>query len=174
MEYLSLGIIKDSFGLDGTIKIYSTTTQSSKRYSQGNKVYIHNPQSNDYDEKIVVSFRHSGLFDFVKLEGIDNPEDAKSLKGYEILVIKDRKDLEKGSYFYSDLVGCKIIDKNKKEYGIVSQVEEFPAQLTLRVKRKNGKDYFIPFVKAFIKDIDIENKQITVEIIEGLLWKSLF
>ena len=174
MEYLSVGIIKDSFGLDGTLKVYCTTSQSSKRYKTGNMVFLNNPQTNEKNEQKVQSFRHSGLFDFVKLEGINNPEDAKALKGYEILVIKNRNDLEKGSYFYSDLVGCTIIDKNKKEYGKVTQVEEYPAQLTLRVKCKNGKDFFIPFVQAFIKDVDIENKQITAEIIEGLLWKSLF
>lgn len=169
MEYLSLGVVKDSFGLDGTIKIYSTTSLSKKRYQVGNTVFLYNPQTKSEEKHKVLAFRHSGLFDFVKLDNIDNPELVKTLKGYEIHVIKDRKDLEKGSYFYSDLVGCKIVDKDNKEYGVVKEVEEFPAQLTLRVKRNNGKDFFIPFVEAFVKDVNIEKKTIIAEIIEGLL-----
>ena len=82
---------------------------------------------------------------------------------------KDRKDLEVGYYFYEDLVGCSIIDQSKNELGIVNKVEEFPAQITLRVKRQNGKDFFVPFVKQFIKKVDIDAKKIYIEVIEGML-----
>ena len=171
MEYLSLGVVKDSFGLDGTLKIYSTTNMSAKRYKVGNTVFLYNPQTQELIEHKVISFRHSGLFDFVKLNGIDNPEDAKSYKSFEIHIIKDRKDLEEGTYYYSDLRGCKVIDQDGQELGIVKEVEEFPAQLTLRVMRKGKGDFFVPFIQQFIKSIDIEKKVILIEKIEGLLWK---
>ena len=169
MEYLSLGVIKDSFGLDGTLKIYSTTSMSNKRYKAGNFVFLYNPQTKEREQRKVLNFRHSGLFDFVLLEGIDNPELAKTLKGYEIHVKKNRNDLEKDTYFYSDLRGCKILDQDHNELGIVKEVEEFPAQLTLRVMRKEKPDFFVPFVKQFIMNVDVENKSITIEKIEGLL-----
>ena len=169
MEYVSLGVIKDSFGLDGTLKIFSTTTMSNKRYVTGAKVFLVNPLNNEMSERIVVKFRRSAPFDFVKLEGIDNPEDAKALKGYEIHVIKDRNDLEEGTYFYSDLRGCDVVDDKGNVLGHVKEVEEFPAQLTLRVGRKGKPDFFVPFIKQFIKSVDVENKRILIEIIEGLL-----
>ena len=169
MEYVSLGVIKDSFGLDGTLKILSTTTMSTKRYAKDAIVFLVNPLTNEKEEKIVLKHRHSNPFDFVKLEGIDNPEDAKTLKGYEIQVVKDRKDLEKDTYFYSDLRGCEIVDDKGNVLGVVKEVEEFPAQLTLRVMRKGKPDFFVPFIKQFIKDVDIKNKRILIEIIEGLL-----
>ena len=174
MEFLSLGVVNDSFGLEGTLKIYSTTNMSSKRYKVGNKVFLFNPQTNERTEHEVLSFRHNGFFDFVKLTGIDNPENAKALKGYEIHVEKNREDLEKGSYFYSDLRGCKVFDQDHNELGTVKEVEEFPAQLTLRVMRKGKPDFFVPFIKQFIIEIDIENKAITIQKIEGMLWKSPF
>ena len=174
MEFLSLGVIKDSFGLDGTLKIFSTTNMSNKRYKVGNIVFLVNPLTNEKQEHVVLAFRHSGLFDFVKLDGINSPEDAKSLKTYEIHVEKDRKDLEEGTYFYSDLRGCKVYDQDRNELGTVKEVEEFPAQLTLRVMRKGKQDFFVPFIKQFIKDVNIENKAIIIEKIEGLLWKLQF
>ena len=174
MDYLKLGSINDSFGLDGTLKIYCTSNMSSKRYETGNTVFLFNPLTNERVEYKVLSFRHNGLFDFVKLEGIDNPEDAKALKGFEVHVKKDRNDLEEGSYFYSDLKGCKVYDQDHNELGIVKEVEEFPAQLTLRVMRKGKPDFFVPYVKQFIKAINIENKEILIEKIEGLLWKLQF
>lgn len=142
---------------------------SAKRYKVGNIVFLYNPQTQERVEHKVLAFRHSGLFDFVKLDGIENPEDAKTYKTYEIHIIKDRKDLEEGTYYYSDLRGCKVVDQKGQELGIVKEVEEFPAQLTLRVMRKGKPDFFVPFIQQFVKSVDVENKVILIEKIEGLL-----
>ena len=169
MAYLKIGKIIDSHGLDGTFKVFNTTDSPKKRYAKGNKVYLYNETTDERIEMTVASFRLSGQIAFVKLEGINNPEDAKTFKGFEIHTIKDRNDLQVGYYFYDDLVDCTIIDQTKNELGKVIKVEEFPAQITLRVKRQNGKDFFVPFVKQFIKKVDIESKKIYIEVIEGML-----
>ncbi len=163
MEYLSLGKIIDTFGLDGTLKVFSSTTNGKERYKKGHKVFICGK------EYTVLSYRNSGNIDFVRFEEVTNPEAANALKGQFIEIIKDRNDLKEGYYFYDDLRGCKIIDKEGKEYGIVKEVEEFPAQITLRVKRENAKDFFVPFLKQFIVKVDIENKEITINLLEGML-----
>ena len=169
MEYLSLGNIVDSFGIDGTVKIYSTTSFGEKRYKKSSKVFLYNPQTKEYKELEVVKYRHSGFFDFVKFVELNTPEEVKELKGYSIQVIKDKDDLEEGSYFYSDLVGCSILDENKNKLGVVKAVEEFPAQVTFRVSRNNKPDFFVPFVKEFVKEVDIDEKTIIIYVIEGLL-----
>ena len=174
MKYVSLGVIKDSFGLDGTMKIYSTTSNQAQRYKAGSKVFLYNPQTNERKELIVIKYRQNGPFDFVKVEELNSPEEIKELKGQEIHAIKDDISLEKGMYFYSDLKGCEVVDKDNNILGTVKEVEEYPAQLTLRVGRKGKSDFFVPFVKQFIKSVDIENKRILIEIIEGLLWKLQF
>lgn len=171
MEYLSLGKIVDSFGIDGTIKIYSTTSFGSKRYKAGSKVFLVNPLNQEMKECEVVKYRHSGFFDFVKFVEFNSPEEVKELKGYEIQVIKDNKDLNKGEYFYSDLRGCRVVDDKNNKLGIVKEVEEFPAQITLRVSRKGNRDFFVPFIKEFIKDVNISDKTIVINVIEGLLWR---
>ncbi len=169
MEYVSLGVIKDSFGLDGTMKIFSTTSNQKQRYKTGSRVFLYNPQTNERTELNVIKFRQNGPFDFLKVNELNTPEEIKSIKGYEIHAIKDEISLEKGMYFYSDLKGCEVVDINNNILGIVKEVEEYPAQLTLRVGREGNKDFFVPFVKQFIKSVDIKNKRILIEIIEGLL-----
>lgn len=169
MEYVSLGVIKDSFGLDGTMKIYSTTSNQVQRYKAGSKVFLYNPQTNERKELNVIKYRQNGPFDFVKVEELNSPEEIKELKGQEIHAIKDDISLEKGMYFYSDLKGCEVVDKDNNILGTVKEVEEYPAQLTLRVGRKGKSDFFVPFVKQFIKSVDIKNKRILIGIIEGLL-----
>ena len=169
MEYLSLGKIVGPFGIDGTIRVFSTTDNAPKRYKKGAEVFLYNEKTGQHTKYVVISYKMSGKFDLVKLEGIHTPEKVDEFRNNEIHVLKDTSDLEVGYYFYSDLVGCKILDQNNNELGIVSKVEEFPAQVTLRVKRNNQKDFFVPFIKQFIINVDIVNKSIIINVIEGLL-----
>lgn len=169
MEYLSLGKIIDAFALDGTVKLMSTTDNAKKRYQKGNKVFLVNPKNHEQKELTVVSYRSSGQIDFVKFEEIKTKEEALSFKGFEIQVIKDTNDLDEGYYFYSDLRGCSIVDQDGNILGTVKEVEEFPAQITLRVGRKGNGDFFVPFIKDFIKNVDIKNKEIHINLVEGML-----
>ena len=168
-EYLLLGYITDAFSLDGTFKVLSKTDFASKRYKKGNEIFLYNPKTKERLTVIVESFRNNGQFDFVKVNNVNSKEEALEFKGYEIQALKDYDVVGKDDYYYVDLVGCKIIDQNGKEQGKVSQVEEFPAQLTLRVKRNGKEDFFVPFVKAFIRRVDINKKEIEINIIEGML-----
>lgn len=173
MEYLTLGIIIDSFGVDGTLKIKSSTTKGNVRYKKGNVIFLVSPDQQERIELHVEKYRNSQGIDFVKVNEINSLEEALSKKHYLLQVIKDQNDLEKGEYFFSDLEGCLVIDnENKKEIGKVTTVEEFPAQITLRVKyMNNNKTFFVPFIEDFIAEVDIENKKIYVNVCKGMLWE---
>lgn len=168
MEYLSLGKIIDSFGLDGTAKVFSTTSNAKQRYKKGSTLFL-SKNGDDLFEVTVDHYRENGRFVFVKFSNINVKEEMEQYKGYEVLVEKNASDLKVGYYFYSDLEGCSILDEDKNKLGIVSKVEEFPAQLTLRVKREKGHDFFVPFIKQFILNVDIEKKEITIKVLEGML-----
>ena len=169
-DYLLLGIVIDSFSLDGTMKILSKTDFAKRRYKKGNTVFLYSSKTKERIPLTVVKFRSNGQFDFVQFEEVDNPELAQSYKGYELQVEKDYKDMDKDTYYYVDLVGCEVLDDKGEVLGKVSLVEEFPAQLTLRVNRTgNQPDFLVPFVKAFIKNVDIKKKQIIINVIGGLL-----
>lgn len=166
MEYLTLGKIVDTFSLDGSVKVISSTTNQDIRYKKGNKLFV--SVDDTMRELTVFSYRKTPNCDIVKFQEITNIDEALLLKGKSLLVIKDTNDLKEGYYFYSDLEGCSIISE-EKELGKVISVEEFPAQLTLRCKTTSGKAFFVPFVKAFIRSVDIDKKKIHINYVEGLL-----
>ena len=168
-EYLLLGYITDAFSLDGTFKVLSKTDFASKRYQEGNEIYLYKPNTKQRSVAIVESYRAGGQFDFVKVQGVNSKEEALEYKGYEIQALKDYDNMDKDTYYFVDLVGCKVLDEKGQELGTVSQVEEFPAQLTLRVKRKGKADFFVPFIKAFIRRVDINKKEIEINVIGGML-----
>ena len=169
-EYLLLGYISDAFSLDGTFKVLSKTDFADKRYQKGKEIFLYQPNTKQRMTVVVESYRKGGQFDFVKVQGINSKEEALEFKGYEIQALKDYQIVDKDTYYYVDLVGCKVLDDKGVVLGKVSLVEEFPAQLTLRVKREgNQPDFLVPFVKAFIKSVDINRKQIIINVIGGLL-----
>ena len=168
-EYLLLGYITDAFSLDGTFKVLSKTDFAEKRYQKGKEIFLYQANTKQRMTVVVESYRKGGQFDFVKVQGVNSKEEALEFKGYEIHALKDYEIVDKDTYYYVDLVGCKVVDENNKQLGVVSVVEEFPAQLTLRVKREGQADFLVPFVKAFIKNVDIDNKKIVINVIGGLL-----
>ena len=57
MEYLKLGKIIDTFSLDGSVKIFSTTTNQDIRFKKGKKIYI--AIEDEYKDFTVNSYRHT-------------------------------------------------------------------------------------------------------------------
>ena len=70
-------------------------------------------------------------------------------------------------YFY-DLLDCSVVDENNVMLGVISEVIDSPAHAIIRVKRE-GKDLLIPYVDTFIVDENMDDKIITVRLIEGML-----
>ena len=74
MEYLTLGYITGSFGLDGTLRILSKTQFQDLRYKKGNKILLYNRNENSRVELTVSSYRSSGEIDFVKTLEVNTKE----------------------------------------------------------------------------------------------------
>ncbi len=79
----------------------------------------------------------------------------------------ERLELPEGEYYYSDLVGCLMVDCGSGEpVGIVTGWEEAGgAPVLLEV---NGGDILVPFAAAILKNIDLAARRIEVELPEGL------
>ena len=77
--------------------------------------------------------------------------------------------MKKGYYYYSDLVGLDVYFDNGDYIGKIKKVEEYNSYATFRVSRDNNKDVLIPFVKAFVKSVSLEENKVIVNYIEGLL-----
>lgn len=169
MEYLLLGKVIGSFGLDGTLRINSSTYFAKERYQSGNIIYLNNPETNEKTKCTVISFRNNNGIDFVKVNEISVKEHADSLKGYEVLIEKEKATLPKNYYHFSDLKLCNVYDEKHNLLGNVIEVEEFH-QVTLRVKKNSAKQtFFVPFIDEFIISVDIEKKEIIIKLIEGMM-----
>lgn len=169
MEFLTIGRIVKVFGLKGEVKILSTSDFRSLRYKRGKTLFLYNETTEERIPVHVKSYHASGTLDFVAFTEYPDATAVTPLIGRLVQVEKDAKPLAKNSYYHSDLEGCTVVDDKGTALGKVSKVEEFSAQKSLRVSREGGKDFLVPFVKAFIQNVDIEKKQIVITVWEGLL-----
>ena len=170
MEYLTLGKVCKTFGLKGELKVYSTTDFSKDRYKKGNKVFLFNEEDNTRIEVEVVKFRKDKPFDIVTFKGLENINLVEKYIGYYVQVVKNTDDLGPDTYFFADLKQCDVYDQNNNFIGKVKEVESYASYNTLRIQRDNEqKDVLVPFVQAFIKNVDIKERKITINVIPGLL-----
>ena len=68
-----------------------------------------------------------------------------------------------------DLLNLTVFDEDNNELGVVSSIEEFPSQITLKVSKKDKHFFYVPFNDFFIKDVNLEDKKLIIHIIEGLI-----
>ena len=169
MAYIEIGRAVNTHGLKGELKIESWSDFDEIRYAPGNKIYIE--RNGETAPFTVRSYRPHKGFALVSFEELPDINAAEVYKGCTVLVDeKDRHELPEGEYYYDELIGLQVEDEDGRHIGEVIAVEETNgAQDNLRVKREGNSDALIPYVPAFIVNVDPEVGVITVHVIEGLL-----
>jgi len=166
MDYIQVGKIINTQGIKGEVKIYPLTDDIS-RFDELEKVYIG-------EEKVLVYIEKNWSkkeFVILKFVGYDDINEVLKFKNeYLYIEEKDKIKLEEDSYFIFDIVGCNVLDIKGNRIGIVTQVITNTGNDIYIIKSEdNSKNYLVPAVKQFIKKVDIENKEIIIEPIEGLI-----
>jgi 16S rRNA processing protein RimM len=105
----------------------------------------------------------------LKFAGVDSISEAEVLVGSELQVpASERAQLEAGTAYVSDLVGCMLFDRGR-EVGLVSDVRFGAGEAPLLVVGSGKNEHEIPFAQVFLKRVDLEQKRIEMNLPEGLL-----
>lgn len=165
MNTITIGRIIGTHGLKGTLKIKSFTDFIEERYEKGSRLYI---QHKDQMIPIIVqSFRtHKGI-ELVDVEGLRDINEAEKYKGSYVLIEESaREELEEDAFYFSQLIGLEVYQG--KRIGVVTDIRELPQGELLEVKT-DEKTVLIPFQKEFVVNVDLDNKRIDVELLDGFL-----
>ena len=167
MEKVALGKILRVWGVKGELLIFPLT-DDPKRLTRVEKVSI----SDSSGREEIYRIKRSRIFQgkvLLQLEGIDDRGKASSLEGrYLEIHREDVPALSEGRYYLFDLIGSQVECLNGEKLGEVKEVLLFPANDVLVVKMKK-KEYYIPFIKDVVKEVDLKKKLILIEPINGLL-----
>jgi len=168
MEYVTIGKILNTFGIKGELKVDVYTDFLKDRFKKGSTVYV----GDNYLPFVVESYReHKG---FLLLQFKDN-NDINLVEKYKGLYLYKSKDdikpLKDGEYYFSDLKNLDVY-VDDKIVGKVINVEQGLRNNNLRVlKNEDNKEYLIPYLPVFIKEVNLKENKISINWIEGLIWK---
>ena len=111
---------------------------------------------------------HKGYL-VLKFAGLDSISDAEALVGCELQVRRrERARLEAGWAYVSDLVGCVVFDGDR-EIGKIQDVQFGAGEAPLLLVKAGSKEYEIPYAEAYLKNTDLERKQIWMVLPQGML-----
>ncbi len=106
---------------------------------------------------------------WLKLRNITSKEAAHSLLGKSIWLLQDTlQQLTITSVFPQPLIGYEVCDVHIGSLGAVINIEKFPQQHCLDVAY-NDQSLLIPYIPAFIQNVDHQKRSITVCLPEGFL-----
>ena len=166
---LKVGKIVNTHSLKGEVKVISSTDFEEERFKKGSKLLI--TRGNQLIREVVVqSYRNHKNFLLVKFEGIDSVEEAEKLKNLQIKIDSDEVgELEENEFYFHQIIGCEVFDENDKNLGEIIDILTPGANDVWVIKGENGKEILIPYIEDVVKKIDLTNKKVNIEVMEGLI-----
>ncbi len=166
MDKIVIGKIVNVVGLKGEVKVYSYAEEPD-RFERLEKIFLGTEEKNT--EYAVVKVRYKGDMVILTLDGVTDRNAAEALKGSMVLMDEaDLEELPEGVYYIKDLIGMKVVSDSGVELGTLKDINTNTAQRVYEVARPGKPDILIPGVDEFILDTDMDNRVITVKVIEGL------
>jgi len=175
-QLIIIGKITKPVGLKGELRVLSIT-DFPDRFKKLKDVYLLNQEetellTNSYTGEIKFSIKNVTVSDTIlriTFDQYDSVEKVTFLKSCLICIPeKDRYKLPKNVYYFYDLIGCDIYEKGEM-LGTLKKIENYGSAELFSVQTREGNIILIPFIKEFVKNVDLNKRRISVELIEGFL-----
>lgn len=102
---------------------------------------------------------------YLRLAGVDSPEAAKTYSGGLVSVsATELPQNPAGVYYEYQLIGLTVIDGSGATVGVVEglQAGAGGANDVLVVRCEDGEEWLVPFVAAYVGEIDLDAGRLTV------------
>ncbi|MFH1159262.1 MAG: ribosome maturation factor RimM [Pseudomonadota bacterium] len=118
-----------------------------------------------------LTFAAHGNIYLATLDGIFDRTAAEKLRGTKLYVPRERlpEIREKDTFYHVDLIGLPAKNPEGDVIGKIVQVANFGAGDLLEIKPVKGASYYVPFTKTVVPKVDMEKREMTVDVPEGLL-----
>lgn len=166
-QLLQVGIISSTHGVRGEVKVFPTT-DDVRRFKKLKQVILDTGKEQLPLE--IESVKFFKQFAILKFEGIDNINDIEKYKGRSLLVDREHAvKLKKDEYFIADMIGISVYTEDGTLFGTMKDVMETGANDVYVVDSPVHGEVLIPAIRQCILDVDIEQKKMTIHLMEGLV-----
>lgn len=163
-----IGEIVNTHGVKGEVRI-KQITDFIERFDEGSTVYLKDKSNELIPLTIEMSRLHKNLL-LVRFEQYQTHDEVEQLKGLTLHITKEQQtELGSNEFYYHEIIGCTVHSTEDEVIGVVDHILAPGANDVWVVKNDAGKEYLIPYIADVVKEVDVENKRIIIEIMEGLL-----
>lgn len=167
MEYIEIGQIVNTNGLKGVVKVNPFTDDISK-FEELKYVYIQ--LKNELKKVKIEQVRYNKNQVLLKLEGIDSIEEAEKYRNFYLKTEKEsQEDLGEDTYYIVDLMGLDVYTDKNEYLGKIEDVFPTGSNDVYVVKDNLGKQILIPAIADVVKEVDLKNKKMIINLIPGLI-----
>lgn len=168
---MQVGRILDAWGVKGWVKVQAYSEQADALFSA--KRWFLKSAGPKPGQRVLkmLSVREHGEGIVASAEGITDRNGAEALRGWELWI--SRADFPRagdGEYYWIDLIGLHVVNRESQALGRVIGLIDTGPHAVLRIlppgieePAKPDQEKLIPFVDAFVDDVDLAAKQIRVD-----------
>lgn len=168
LDLFRVGVIANTHGVKGEVKVFPTT-DAPERFKKLKSVILDTKR-----EKLTLELQSARFFKnlvIVKFKGIDDINDIEKYKGCDLYVTRENATpLNEGEYYIADLIDMKVVDDEGRELGVLFDVMQTGANDVFVVKMNDtNKELLLPNIPDCVLKVDLEERVITVHVLDGLL-----
>lgn len=164
-EYITIGKILGTHGNRGALRVLPLT-DFPERFRQISRARVSlNGSMRELD--IEEQYEHQ-KYVIIKFKEIQDMNAANNLKGGCLVVTRDElTPLPEGSYYIFDLIGAAVFDVEGRRLGHLTDIIQTGSN-DVYVVETDDKPVLIPALKKVVKEIDLTQRRVVVQMPEGL------
>ena len=165
-RFFTIGKIVNTQGLKGEVRIVPTT-DNKDLFQSLDKLLIE--KNSSQVTLLIEKVRFHKQFVIMKFKGIDDINEAEKYKDSVIKILENELvPLDENEYFVRDLYDLEVYTLENEFLCVLKDIILTGANDVYVIKKEGENDLLIPAIKQCIKKVDIENKTMLVELLEGL------
>ena len=165
-DYFYLGKITKKFGLKGELVVYLDTDEPDKYHFMESVFFdIDGEPIPFFIEEIKIKNSNQLI---VLFQDIDDASSSHYVNTELYLPLSMLPKLDGNKFYYHEITGFSIVDKNRGEIGICRDVLDYTHQAIMQIDNEKG-EILIPIVDRIIKQVDKEKRIIEIETPPGLI-----
>ncbi len=166
-DFYYLGKILKTHGNKGQVLVH-LDVDDPETYEKLESVYLdlHGERIPFFISRIELKHNRKAV---VQFQDFDSLEDAESLQGLEMyLPITELPPLKGNQFYYHEIIGYQVVDRNHGNIGVIDDILELPHQSLFQIHH-GEKEILVPIVDEIIHKVDRRKKILTIEAPAGLI-----
>ena len=164
-EFLVVGKLGKPHGVHGEI-LMDVYTDFPERIKPGLVVYI----GKQFQPLQIANVRSHARGLLLCFKDYQSRDEAAELRNLLVQVrTADRPELPQGDYYQHQLLGLQVVDESDTRLGCITAIIETGANDVYVVQNETGSEVLIPAIESVILEINLEEKQVRVHLLPGLI-----